>query len=157
MTDLERLESLETALGGSIVEITNPARRRIFVTVDRANLAAVMTTLRDRLGFIYIATISGVDAGEAYEILYHMADAHGNVNIRTRVPKADGHVTSITPIIPGAIFYERELQDMFGLVVDGLPDPRPLIMPDDWPAGNYPLRKDWKFERPAEIIPGGKK
>lgn len=157
MTDLERLESLKAALGDAILEITNPARRRIFVTVDRANLAAAMTALRDRLGFIYVATISGVDAGEAYEILYHMADAHGNVNIRTRVPKADGHVASITPIIPGAIFYERELQDMFGLVVDGLPDPRPLIMPDDWPAGNYPLRKDWKFERPAEIIPGGKK
>jgi membrane-bound hydrogenase subunit beta len=157
MTDLERLESLKTALGGLIVEITNPARRRIFFTVDRANLVAAMTALRDRLGFIYIATISGVDAGEAYEILYHMADAHGNVNVRTRVPKADGHVASITPIIPGAIFYERELQDMFGLVVDGLPDPRPLVMPDDWPAGNYPLRKDWKFERPAEIIPGGKK
>jgi len=157
MTDLERLESLKAALGGSIVEISNPALRRIFLTVDRANLAPVMTTLRDRLGFIYVATISGVDAGDVYEILYHMADAHGNVNVRTRVPKADPHVASITPIIPGAIFYERELQDMFGLVIDGLPDPRPLITSDDWPAGNYPLRKDWKFERPAEIIPGGKK
>jgi membrane-bound hydrogenase subunit beta len=157
MTDLERLESLKAALGGSIVEITNPARRRIFLTVERANLAATMTTLRDKLGFIYVATISGLDAGDAYEILYHMADAQGNVNVRTRIPKADPHVASITPIIPGAIFYERELQDMFGLVVDGIPDPRPLVMPDDWPAGNYPLRKDWKFERPAEIIPGGKK
>jgi Ni,Fe-hydrogenase III component G len=157
MTDLERLESLKAALGGLIVEITNPARRRIFLTIDRTNLAAVMTTLRDRLGFIYVATISGLDAGDAYEILYHMADAHGNVNIRIKVPKADGHVISITPIIPGAILYERELQDMFGLVIDGLPDPRPLVMSDDWPAGNYPLRKDWKFERPAEIIPGGKK
>jgi Ni,Fe-hydrogenase III component G len=29
-------------------------------------------------------------------------------------------------------------------------------MPDDWPAGQYPLRKDWKFDRPQEIIPGGK-
>jgi Ni,Fe-hydrogenase III component G len=157
MTDLERVESLKAALGGAIVEITNPARRRIFLTVDRASLSAAMTTLRDRLGFIYIATITGLDAGDAYEILYHLADAHGNVNVRTRVPKAEPHVASITPIIPGAILYERELQDMFGLVIDGLPDPRPLVMPDDWPAGNYPLRKDWKFERPAEIIPGGKK
>jgi Ni,Fe-hydrogenase III component G len=32
-----------------------------------------------------------------------------------------------------------------------------MLTSDDWPAGNFPLRKDWTFERPAEIIPGGKK
>jgi Ni,Fe-hydrogenase III component G len=58
-------------------------------------------------------------------------------------------------VIPGAILYERELQDMFGIVVEGLPDPRPLLLCDDWPAGEHPLRKDWKFERPEEKIPGG--
>jgi membrane-bound hydrogenase subunit beta len=157
MTDLERLESLKTALGDAIVALTNPARRRFFVTVDRAKITAVLTTLRDRLGFTHVSTISGVDAGDAYEILYHLSDAQGNVNVRIRAPKADPHVPSVTPVLPGAIFYERELQDMFGLVVDGIPDPRPLVMPDDWPADNYPLRKDWRFERPAEIIPGGKK
>ena len=46
---------------------------------------------------------------------------------------------------------------MFGIAVDNLPDPRPMLMPDDWPAGNFPLRKDWKFDRPAEVIPGGEK
>jgi Ni,Fe-hydrogenase III component G len=46
---------------------------------------------------------------------------------------------------------------MFGMTIEHLPDPRPLITPDDWPAGNYPLRKDWTFERVPEIIPGGKK
>jgi NADH:ubiquinone oxidoreductase subunit C len=158
MTDQERLDSLKAALGGDILEITNPARRRIFLTVDRAKIASVLTALRDRLGITYVSTISGLDAGDAFEILYHLAEAaHGNVNVRIKIPKADPHVASVTPVLPGAIFYERELQDMFGLVIDGLPDPRPLITSDDWPAGNYPLRKDWKFERPAEIIPGGKK
>jgi len=157
MTDPERLDSLKAALGGDILEITNPARRRVFVTVDRAKIASVLATLRDRLGFTYVATITGVDAGEAYEILYHLGDSRGNVNVRIKIPKTDPHVASVTPVLPGAIYYERELQDMFGLVVDGIPDPRPLITSDDWPAGNYPLRKDWKFQRPAEIIPGGKK
>ena len=45
---------------------------------------------------------------------------------------------------------------MFGLVVENIPDPRRLLLCDDWPEGQYPLRKDWKFERPVEIIPGGK-
>jgi NADH:ubiquinone oxidoreductase subunit C len=158
MTDQERLDSLKGALGGDILEITNPARRRFFITVDRAKIAAVLTTLRDRLGITYVAAISGVDEGDAFEILYHLAEpALGNVNVRIKIPKGDPHVASVTPVLPGAIYYERELQDMFGLVVDGIPDPRPLITSDDWPAANYPLRKDWKFERPAEIIPGGKK
>ncbi|HOJ26461.1 MAG TPA: NADH-quinone oxidoreductase subunit C, partial [Candidatus Saccharicenans sp.] len=63
---------------------------------------------------------------------------------------------SICEIIPGAILYERELQDMFGITVQNIPDGRPLLLPDDWPAGNYPLRKDWQYERPPEVIPGGK-
>jgi len=158
MTDQERLDSLKAALGGDILEITNPATRRIFLSVDRTKIAAVLTTLRDKLGMTYVDTISGLDTGETYEIIYHMAEAtYGNVNVRIKIPKTDARVASITHVLPGAIYYERELQDMFGLVVDGIPDSRPLITSDDWPANNYPLRKDWKFERPAEIIPGGKK
>jgi Ni,Fe-hydrogenase III component G len=77
--------------------------------------------------------------------------------MRTKISKDNPHVESVCPFFPGAILYERELQDMFGIVVDHIPDPRRLVLPDDWPAGQFPLRKDWTFERPAEIIPGGKK
>ena len=41
-------------------------------------------------------------------------------------------------MIPGAILYEREIQDMFGIVVEDIPDPRRLLLPDDWPEGQYP-------------------
>jgi len=157
MTDLELTEKLKAVLGEKLVEISNPARRRVFMTVEAKNLAAVFEVLRKDLGYTYLATVSGVDKGEVYEIVYHLGDAHGNLNVRTQIPKADPHLPSICAVIPGAVLYERELQDMFGIVVDRIPDPRPLVMPDDWPAGNFPLRKDWKFDRPQEIIPGGKK
>jgi NADH:ubiquinone oxidoreductase subunit C len=156
MTDAELIEKLKQDLGAKVLEVTNPDRRRIFMRVAPADLFAVVTHLRDAHGFTYLATISGVDKGETFELLYHFADAATNVNVRTEIPRADPHVESVTPAIPGAVLYERELQDMFGIVVDNLPDPRPLVLPDDWPAGDHPLRKDWKFERPAEIIPGGK-
>ena len=157
MTDQELTEKLKAVLGEKIVEISNPAKRRVFVTVEAKNLVAAFEVLRKDLGYTYLATVSGVDKGEVYEIVYHLGDAHGNLNVRTQIPKADPHLPSLCPVIPGAILYERELQDMFGIVVDRIPDPRPLVMPDDWPAGNFPLRKDWKFDRPKEIIPGGKK
>jgi Ni,Fe-hydrogenase III component G len=157
MTDQELTEKLKAVLGEKIVEISNPARRRVFMTVEVKNLEAVMTGLRKDFGYTYLATVSGVDKGEVYEIVYHLGDAHGNLNVRTQIPKADPRLPSICAVIPGAVLYERELQDMFGIVVDRIPDPRPLVMPDDWPAGHFPLRKDWKFDRPQEIIPGGKK
>ena len=155
MNDIEKIEKLKTLVDPAA--IMNPAPHRIFVTVPPHDLVAFTAKLKAELDGWYVATISGVDKGEAYEILYHFGDTSGTINVRTRIPKADPKLPSICAIIPGAILYERELQDMFGIVVENLPDPRPMLMSDDWPAGNFPLRKDWTFERPAEIIPGGKK
>jgi membrane-bound hydrogenase subunit beta len=156
MTDAEKIEKVKSLLGDKILEATNPAVRRVFLTVAVKDLVTVVETLKKDLGLWFICTVTGLDKGDGFEIIYHFGDAPGNVNVRTRISKTDPHLPSLCAIIPGNVLYERELQDMFGIVVDGLPDPRPMLMPDDWPAGQYPLRKDWKFERPQEIIPGGK-
>jgi Ni,Fe-hydrogenase III large subunit/Ni,Fe-hydrogenase III component G len=50
---------------------------------------------------------------------------------------------SLAPEVPSAGWYEREMQDMLGLVPIGHPDPRPLVLYDDWPEGEFPLRKDF--------------
>ncbi len=155
MTDAELIEKLKADLGDQ-VEIANPARRRIFLKVAPQRLVAVTTRLRDAFGVVFLSTISGVDMGETFEILYHFSTPETDFNLRTEIPKGDPHVPSITPIIPGAILYEREVQEMFGLTVDNIPDGRRLLLSDDWPDGQYPLRKDWKHVRPAEVIPGGK-
>ncbi|MDD8015604.1 MAG: NADH-quinone oxidoreductase subunit C [Acidobacteriota bacterium] len=157
MTDADIIERLKGELGEKVLEITNPSVRRIFIKIPSSQLIPAVTALRDRFGFKYLATITGLDKGETFELIYHFGGEGINLNLRTEIPRNDPHIESVTPVIPGAILYERELQDMFGIVVDHIPDHRPLLMPDDWPAGNYPLRKDWKFERPEEIIPGGKK
>jgi len=47
-------------------------------------------------------------------------------------------------VIPGSILYERELQDLMGFRVKDHPDPRRFNLPEDWPEGVYPLRKDYK-------------
>jgi Ni,Fe-hydrogenase III component G len=155
MKDSEIIERIQGLLGGRVLAITNPSERRIFMTVAPRDLPDAARALRDGLGFAYLATISGVDMGPVFELLYHFANAHTCLSVRTEVPRSEPRVPSVTPVIPGAILYEREIQDMFGIVVEGLSDPRPLILPDDWPPENYPLRKDWKFMRPEERIPGG--
>jgi len=155
MTDAELIEKLKADLGDQ-VEIAHPAPRRLFLKVSPQNLVAVTTKLRDAFGVVFLSTISGVDLGTTFEIVYHFSTPEADFNLRTEIPRDRPRVASITPVIPGAILYERELQDMFGMVVENIPDPRPLVLPDDWPAGVHPLRKDWKHERPQEVIPGGK-
>jgi Ni,Fe-hydrogenase III component G len=156
MNDTEIIEKARALLGDKVLEVSNPALRRIFLKVDSKDLLKAVEVLKNDLGFAYVATISGLDSGESFEIIYHFANSFSQLNLRTQVPKTDPHVESICAVIPGAVLYERELQDMFGLVVDHIPDPRRLVLPDDWPEGNFPLRKDWKYERPPEKIPGGK-
>jgi len=155
MNDEQKIEKLRTYVSPEAV--AHPAPHRIFVTVDPTGLTALIAKMKADLDCWFLSTISGVDKGEAFEILYHFGDTTGSITVRTQIPKTDPKIPSLCAVIPGAVLYERELQDMFGIVVQNLPDPRPMLMSDDWPAGNFPLRKDWKFDRPAEIIPGGKK
>ncbi len=155
MNDEQKIEKLKGMAEATAVALPSP--RRIFVTVEPRNLVALAARMKAEMDQWYISTISGVDKGSAYEILYHYGDTSGSITLRTSIPKSDPHLPSVCGVIPGAILYERELQDMFGITVDALPDPRPMLMPDGWPEGNFPLRKDWTFDRPAEVIPGGKK
>jgi len=156
MNDLERIERIKAVLGERAAEITNPSPQRIFLTVPVRTLVPALEQLKTELGYRHLSTISGVDMGDVFEILYHIGYDGGNLNIRTQIPKADPRLPSICAVIPGAVLYERELQDMFGIIVEAIPDGRRLVLPDDWPDGNYPLRKDWKHVRAAEKIPGGK-
>jgi membrane-bound hydrogenase subunit beta len=156
MSDTTIVESLKADLEAKALEITNPDRRRIFLKVAPAELVPAVTLLRDKYDCAHLSTISGVDKGEAFEMVYHFASPVANINLRFEVPRAEPRFASICAVIPGAVLYERELQEMFGVTVEGIPDGRRLNLPDDWPDGQFPLRKDWKHVRPAEIIPGGK-
>ncbi|MDY0231742.1 MAG: NADH-quinone oxidoreductase subunit C [Candidatus Saccharicenans sp.] len=157
MNDQFLIDKARENLKEKIVEITNPARRRIFLEVGLDDLLASVSWLKNDLGFTHLSTISGVDLGETFEVIYHFANNYCCLNIRVKIPRDNPLLPSICELIPGAILYEREIKEMFGLTVQNIPDGRPLLLPDDWPAGNYPLRKDWKYERPPEVIPGGEK
>jgi membrane-bound hydrogenase subunit beta len=156
MPDIDIVERLKGDLGAKALELTNPDIRRIFLRVAPGDLVATATLLRDTYDCAYLATISGVDKGETFEFLYHFASPVANINLRTEIARTEPRLPSLCAVIPGAVLYERELQEMFGVVVEGIPDGRRLNLPDDWPDGQYPLRKDWKHVRPAEVIPGGK-
>ena len=66
----------------------------------------------------------------------------GWIMVRVEVPRDTGEFLAVSPKVPAAVWSEREVQDMFGLKAQGIIDNRNLVLPDDWPQGLYPLRKD---------------
>lgn len=64
------------------------------------------------------------------------------ITIKALVPPDNPSYPSVTPFVPACVWYEREAYDMFGLVAEGLPDKRRLVLSDDWPNDLFPLRKD---------------
>jgi len=123
--------------------------RRMFCTVPRADLNKTMNILANELSVQHLSTITARDIGNDIEILYHFMLKGIVITVRTTCPKTDPTVESIVKIFPAAILYEREIHDILGVVPNGHPDLRRLVLPDEW-VGGYPLRKDWKPPQESE-------
>ena len=107
-----------------------------------------------------LMTMVGCDAGDSIELLVAF-DAGQQIEVlRSAVPTADPRYPSLTSVVPAAAWYERELAELLGLQPEGHPDLRPLLLPPDWPAGVFPLRKSFSWEqrpvappRPRRTVP----
>jgi Ni,Fe-hydrogenase III component G len=133
------------------------AERRMKVTGHGVSDALDLTVTPDQLlpavqalftaGWGYLAAITGVDQGEEIEILYHFCEGAAVVALCVKVGKETAVIPSVCPIIPSASFYERELSEMFGVTVLNTPNTDRLFLPDEWPEGLYPLRKEFDQEQ----------
>ena len=97
------------------------------------------TDERGKFGVHYVFSLDGEDA---FIII--------NINIDEKSPQ----YRSLTYKIPAANWYEREIQDMFGLIPQGHPDPRRLVNFEDWPEGVHPLRKDFDIRTKPPRVEG---
>jgi len=145
MTTTEEL--ISQVLRGLPVQVKRD--RRIFISVPRYDLIKTVNILSSELNINHLSTITARDTGKEIEILYHFLLNGVVITIRTMCPKDDPTIDSIVNIFPGAVLYERELNDILGVVPKGHPDLRRLVLPDDW-VGGYPLRKDWKPPQESE-------
>ena len=123
--------------------------RRIFISVPKDDLLKTINILSSELNVQHLSTITARDTGREIEILYHFLLKGVVITVRTACSRDDPTVDTIVNIFPGAVLYERELNDILGVVPKGHPDLKRLVLPDDW-VGGYPLRKDWKPPQESE-------
>jgi len=132
-------------------DVSTKAPRRIWAR-PKGPLYDCVKQLKENYDFSHLCTITGVENGENFEILYHLAqEGTGNLlTVRDITPIEGAKIKSISDLFPSAVWYERELDDLFGIKVEGLPPGNRYPLPDDWPAGDHPLRKNW-HSSPAEV------
>ncbi len=119
--------------------------RRIFLEVKYENFMEIFEYAVRQFKFSHLCTITGLDEQDKLSFIYHLAQDSGILlNIKTSVPKSNPVLKTVTPYFSGADIYEREVVDLLGVKVEGLPEGNRYPLPDNWPAGQYPLRKDWK-------------
>ncbi len=81
-----------------------------------------------------LSTITGLDLGERVGIIYHFYQNQSKLHVRTTVQKTSPTAVSIVDIIPGAILYEMEIHDLFGVMFVGNPwMDKKLLLPETWP------------------------
>jgi Ni,Fe-hydrogenase III component G len=146
MDDETTLQTARQLLAQWTQATTTPEPHRLDVIVSTADLVAAVTALRQaRWG--YLSAITGLDLGveaNTMEVLYHFCAGKAIVTLRVRVSRMNPGVPSICAIIPSATLFERELGEMFGITVVNTPNSDRLYLPDDWPQGAYPMRKDFE-------------
>jgi membrane-bound hydrogenase subunit beta len=121
--------------------------RRIFVEVPLEKFFDVFDYAVKNLGVSMLSALTGLDDGEALSFIYHLAFANGIIlNFKTGVAKHAPLLKTVTGYFPSAEIYERELVDLLGVEVVGLKKGKRYPLPDNWPQGQYPLRKGWKKE-----------
>lgn len=140
----------------NVLESKIPRERRVFITIKREKLRDAVKYLMDHEGFKHITTITGLDAGETLDVLYHLTKKDLSLTLRVKVPMDDPVVDSISDLLNGASMYELEVHDLIGVVPRGHPNLKRLILPEDWPEGVHPLLKKWSLDKIKEEINGKK-
>jgi NADH-quinone oxidoreductase subunit C len=142
--DATGLELLAQDLGEDVVE-TVFFRDKAAIEIAPGAIRQTLATLRGK-GFEFLASVHGVDyypeeprLGVHYELLDMRA--LDRLTVKLRVPTENPRVDSVAPDWPTADHQEREVYDMFGVVFDGHPDLRRILMPEDYEG--FPQRRDF--------------
>ncbi|MBV9415004.1 MAG: NADH-quinone oxidoreductase subunit C [Solirubrobacterales bacterium] len=144
-TELElTAQELRDAHSDSIID-TEFHRGRATLVANPEKIRAILEHLQAK-GYTMLASLHGVDYyphEPRLGVLYEMLDRRrvDRISVKARVHTQDPRIESVVGLFPGANFPEREVYDMFGVVFEGHPDLRRILMPEDYEG--FPQRRDF--------------
>jgi NADH-quinone oxidoreductase subunit C len=144
------VESLKKEFGAQVEEFRGEA----YAFVAAEQIVPALTWLRDAQGFELLSALTAVDywpqEAPRFHVIYQLSSLSKNLTVQLRVQLAADalHVPTASGVYAAANWREREILDMFGIEFDGHPDPRRILMPEDW--NGHPLRRDYPlgYEEP---------
>ncbi|MBB3974384.1 NADH-quinone oxidoreductase subunit C [Hansschlegelia beijingensis] len=155
-------EDLLTAIGAHVAQSLGASIRsarvafgELTLEAEAADIVSVLTFLRDdpECRFVCFVDICGVDRPareKRFDVVYHLLSPYKNTRIRVKIEADDETpVPSVTGVFPGALWFEREAYDLFGVLFSGHPDLRRLLT--DYGFDGHPLRKDFPMSGFVEV------
>ncbi len=144
MNEPVTLEMVANAVEG-VGEAEQVRANRIRVRTARDDVREAIRRVQRVLPCDRLISISTVDTTTAIELHYHLTGPHRTiVTVTVELPRDEPEIETVSDLLPSAGLYERQIHDLFGVVFRGHPGLTRLILNDDWPADEHPLRKDWK-------------
>ena len=140
---VDKLREKDAAWVGDVVD----GRGEVTVFVPREVIVDVCRFLRDKCDFDMLADLCGADRGPEddprFEVNYHLFSTTHHLRLRLKVllSEDDAHVPTVTQIWRSADWHEREAYDLVGVIFDGHPDLRRILLPSDFDG--HALRKDY--------------
>jgi NADH-quinone oxidoreductase subunit C len=152
---------LNRVLPGVVYETPEAVDQGVLIVPPDA-LVDTVRALRDtpELNYSFLAEMTAVDwwpTEPRFEVVYHFANigladfpkpgmsgTASRLRVKVRRAGSEAHLPTLVDLFPNANWYEREVYDLFGIVFDGHPDLRRILMPEDWEG--HPARKDYPVQ-----------
>jgi len=144
----KKLETIVHALQENFGVTFEEFRGEVHAFVKAENIIDALILLRDKYDFELLSAMTAVDywpqRSPRFHVIYQLSSLARNLTLQLRVPLEDGepHIPTATRVYEVANWRERELRDMFGIIPDGHPDLRILLLPEGW-EDKHPLRRDF--------------
>lgn len=134
-----------TGILGRFGPVDRVRANRIRVSAEPGAVRDAVTAVKEHLACDRLVAISTADTGSDLELIYHLTGPHRTIiSVATRIPRDSPEIRTLSDSLPPAGIYERQIHDLFGIIFSGHPGLKHIMLNEDWPDGEYPLRKDWK-------------
>jgi formate hydrogenlyase subunit 5 len=145
--EIDIIGVLQAKFKDTSVQVQPQQLGKVAVIADASTHRDVLKALLEADEKTAVIAITGIDLGETLGVFYHIrTSTSGIITIKVEVPKKKPQIKTISDLMPGAAFDEMEVADLVGVVFKGHPSPGRIVLPDNWPDGVFPLRKDAKLD-----------